>query len=186
MPHKLIFGHLFDHLVGQGEQLVRDFEAERLSGLEVNYELKLGRQYDRKLSWLVAPENAASIDAGLMIGICSARSVAHQTTCFGNLAIRVNRGQSILCRQYSKATAFVCKQGIGPNVEDVGPLAREYCQSTFDLPVVANVKIPRPQVHRLHRRRYVCRIRRVVRIVGVTSSAIDFAFGTSSRKSSTR
>jgi len=57
-------GRLLDHLVGAREQLIRDIEAERLGRLDVDYELKFGRQYDRKLSWLVASENAASIDAG--------------------------------------------------------------------------------------------------------------------------
>jgi hypothetical protein len=35
---------LFDHLVGEREQFVRNLKAERLGRLEVNYELKFGRQ----------------------------------------------------------------------------------------------------------------------------------------------
>jgi hypothetical protein len=31
----------FDHLVGQRKQLVGDFEAERLSGLDVDHQLEL-------------------------------------------------------------------------------------------------------------------------------------------------
>jgi len=34
---------LLDHLVGDGEQLVRDVEAERLSGLDVDHQLELRR-----------------------------------------------------------------------------------------------------------------------------------------------
>ena len=36
----------FDHLVGQRQQRVEDFEAERLGGCEVNDEIDLGRQLD--------------------------------------------------------------------------------------------------------------------------------------------
>jgi hypothetical protein len=37
---------LFDHLVGEGPQLQRDIDVERLGGLQVDDELELGRQLD--------------------------------------------------------------------------------------------------------------------------------------------
>ena len=40
-------GPSFDYLVGGGEQLVGDFEAERFRGCEVDDEIDLGRQLDR-------------------------------------------------------------------------------------------------------------------------------------------
>ena len=38
---------LFDHLVGSVEQLVRNFKAERLRGLQVDGESEFGRQLYR-------------------------------------------------------------------------------------------------------------------------------------------
>ena len=49
---------LFDHLVGEREQLARDSQAECFSGLEIDYQLEFGRQHDRQVGGLVALENA--------------------------------------------------------------------------------------------------------------------------------
>jgi hypothetical protein len=39
---------LFNHLVGQRQQPVRDFEAERLGRLDVDHQLELCRQQNRQ------------------------------------------------------------------------------------------------------------------------------------------
>jgi hypothetical protein len=39
----------FDHLVGEREQPVRDFEAERLGSLEVEHQFELCRQHNRQI-----------------------------------------------------------------------------------------------------------------------------------------
>ena len=60
---------LFDHLVGERKQRRRHFEAERLSGLEVNDELEFGGLHDWKVARLLALEDATDIHTGLAIGI---------------------------------------------------------------------------------------------------------------------
>src|SRR5947209_11206164 len=54
-----------DHLIGQRKQLVRDFEAERLRGLEIDYQLELCRQHNRQITGLLAFEDASGINASL-------------------------------------------------------------------------------------------------------------------------
>ena len=55
---------LFDHLVGAADQRVRDGDAERLGGLQVDDHLDFSGLLDRQIGRLLALENAAGIDAG--------------------------------------------------------------------------------------------------------------------------
>jgi len=47
---------LFDHLVGEGEQLVGNLQVERLRSLEIDDQLKLCWQHNRQITRLLAFE----------------------------------------------------------------------------------------------------------------------------------
>jgi len=52
---------LLDHLVGCGQQRIRDGNSERLGGLEVDDELEFGRKLDGQLARLRTAQNAVDI-----------------------------------------------------------------------------------------------------------------------------
>src|SRR3954469_22356795 len=53
--HQLCLAHSLDHLVGEGEQLVRYCEAERFGGFQVNDRLVLRRCLHWQVGGLFAP-----------------------------------------------------------------------------------------------------------------------------------
>src|ERR1700730_12892474 len=57
----LRLAHLFDHLVGDGEQRRRNLETERLGRLQIDDEVELGRLQDRQGSRVLAPEDGGRI-----------------------------------------------------------------------------------------------------------------------------
>src|SRR6266481_2635555 len=57
----LRLAHLFDHLVGAGEQQRRHVEADRLGGLEIYSQLELDRQLDRQVGGFLAAKNAIDV-----------------------------------------------------------------------------------------------------------------------------
>jgi hypothetical protein len=55
----------FDHLIGEGEQLVGNDDAERLCGADVDDHFKLGRLLDREIGRLGSIEDFRGVGAEL-------------------------------------------------------------------------------------------------------------------------
>jgi hypothetical protein len=56
---------LLDYLVGAGEQRLRHGDAERLCGLQVDYQLELDRLLHRPVGGALSLKDLTGIDAGL-------------------------------------------------------------------------------------------------------------------------
>ena len=57
-------GNSFDHLVGAGEQILRQLDAERLCGLEIHHQFEFGRLLDRKITRPGAAQNLVDVIGG--------------------------------------------------------------------------------------------------------------------------
>src|SRR5262245_23753427 len=94
---------LFDHLVGEREQIVGDLEAERLGGPEVDHELELGRLQNRQVGGLGPLENVRGVDAVLPVGVGDADAVAEQSARHGIFSELVDGGQALPLREIDNA-----------------------------------------------------------------------------------
>jgi hypothetical protein len=78
--------HPLDHLVCGGQQRLRDGEAERLGGLEVDHQLEPGWLLNRQIGGFFTLENPAGVDASLPLGIDITGSITHQAAGHNVLA----------------------------------------------------------------------------------------------------
>jgi len=61
LPHQRCLAHSLDHLVGAGKKRWRHREAERLRGLEIDYQVVFGRRLHRQVARLLALEDAVNV-----------------------------------------------------------------------------------------------------------------------------
>src|SRR5262244_2979610 len=88
--HQLCLAHSFDHLVGEREQLVGDYEAERLRRSQVYDHLELSRQQHRQVGRLVTPEDATCIAANESIHLGQVRPIADEAAGAGEFPPRIH------------------------------------------------------------------------------------------------
>jgi len=69
-------GNSFDHLVGAGEQRLRNVEVQGLGGFEVDSQFELRWLLNGKISRLFSIENTGSVNANLAICVRKAGAVA--------------------------------------------------------------------------------------------------------------
>jgi hypothetical protein len=73
---------LLDHVVGPHQQRGRNFEAERLGGLEVDDELEFGRLLDRQVGRRGSGEHLGKLARPLPKDFGKARAIADQPALF--------------------------------------------------------------------------------------------------------
>jgi hypothetical protein len=82
---------LFDHLVGAGEHGRWHGESQFLCGLEIDHQFVLGRRLYRKISRLLAIEDAIDISGRAPILVDKIGSIGDQAASDGERALEVDR-----------------------------------------------------------------------------------------------
>src|ERR1700730_4680109 len=104
---------LFDDLVGEGQNFVRDCETERFGSLHVNNQLNLRRLLHRRFCGLLAFQDATNIDTCLTVRVRDARSVAQQPARRSNLVPIIDRRDCKARRQRYDLVAAGGEEWIG-------------------------------------------------------------------------
>src|SRR5215471_11738789 len=73
----LVEHELLDQLVGSDQDRLRDRQAQRLGGLEIDDQLENAWLFDRKFGCLRSPEDSIHVVGGSMVLSGKARSAAH-------------------------------------------------------------------------------------------------------------
>src|SRR6516162_4883341 len=128
----LIIGSL-DHLVGEGEQLVWNLEAERLGGLEIDHQLELGWLHHRQVGGFLAFENAPHIDPSLAIAVRVIGSVADEATRGHEFPLKIHHWDRITRCQFDKLIPPGGKEWIGADDERAGMLLHHGREGRIDV-----------------------------------------------------
>src|SRR6516225_9292258 len=83
------FAFSFDHLVGALLEKPRHVEAERLSGLEIDDQLRSGRSLDRQFAYLGALEDSTDVSCRVLVKVGQIGAVGHQPADLGNTVKRL-------------------------------------------------------------------------------------------------
>src|SRR5215207_7362350 len=129
-------GELLDHLIGLSLERQRNGEAERPSGVEIEYELHLSRLQDREVGWLFSLEHSGGVGSSLPIDRGKIGAVANETAFDGKLAKLVHRRNAVLGRQSDKRCSPACKIRIVVDEQSTSSAVAQYCERRVELILV--------------------------------------------------
>ena len=106
-----------DHLVGAGEQCRGDRETERFSDFQVYRQVVFARQFDWKITGLLALENPGHVHARTPVSVRLARSVTDQLASTHNAAENIARWDTVERCQSNQLIAASVKERAGADQE---------------------------------------------------------------------
>jgi hypothetical protein len=132
---------------------LRDGEAERLGGLEIEDQLECGRLLDRQIGRLGALEDLSGVNADLAVGTGEAHSIADQAAGRGVFTPVIDRRDRMACRQRQELLAPAEEERVAGEDERAGMQLDEGCEGGVDLAFAAGLQDMEP--HPLHARRFL-------------------------------
>src|SRR6202048_3533561 len=150
VPEAVISPSLFDHLVGEREQLVRHSETERLGSFEIDREFVLCRRLHRQVRRFLAFEYAIDVPGGTAVLVEKIIPIGDQATASDVESSVVDGGQFVPSRKRDDQLAMEHRQRARRHDQAAIQVARECCDGALDFTGVAN--IDRADLHADRRR----------------------------------
>src|SRR5215467_3236116 len=107
-------GNSLDHLVGDQQQVTRNFEIERSGGFEIDDKFVLGRLLDREIGGFRTLQNLADIDCCAPERIDADRTIRHKAASLGNFSkVGYCRQPSFGCELHNESTVYKNELSVG-------------------------------------------------------------------------
>ena len=139
---------LFDHLIGAGEQIVRNCKAERLGGLEIDNNLELGRPLYRQIARLRALHNLVDERSRAPEHVGKVHPISHQAAIDGEIGPPARR-QTLLQSERGHRWSVGDQHRIVDDHERADTLGCHRRESSFELGGCAHVELVKLQLERL-------------------------------------
>jgi len=141
----------FNHLVGAQQERLRDRQAKRLGGIQIDDEIEFGRLLDRDVAWLGPSQNLVNIVCGTAEQVEEVWSIRHQTSRFDGRPIALYRRQARIARQGVDASLVGEQDRIDTDVKsfravlELGEAALLEILRTADLGATEGQTTPQPR-----------------------------------------
>jgi len=124
---------LFDHLVGNGEQVSWHLYAKRSRRLQVDDQYKFGRLQHRHVSGLGTLKDAARIDADLTKHLRGVGSITHQPADGCHITRWISSRNLVARSQGGKLHSTANEKPVWMDKEGIGALVRKACKGRINL-----------------------------------------------------
>src|SRR5215475_2069347 len=130
---------LFDHLAGPERQSWRDVQSDDVGGLEVDYQLVLGRCLNRQFARFLAAQNAISIGCSPSPLIDLIRPIGHQPALSCEISERIDSWQAVPGRRKNDRSAVRDEAGMWRNDQSTIGLACKRGDCALDLDTALDI-----------------------------------------------
>src|SRR5262245_49984222 len=96
---RLMAARSFDHLVGESEQRRRDFQAERLGGLEIDNQFEAGGLLDGQIRRLRTLEDFVHVRSRPSVHLSEVRSIRDEATGFCKVSQSIHHWHTTAVRE---------------------------------------------------------------------------------------